>query len=205
MSKRDRPFIVGLTGGIGSGKSAATDYFSRLGICIVDADEIAHALTAAGGKAMQAIREAFGDTVITHEGALDRVAMRARAFNNEEVRLRLESILHPMIRTEAHHRTLAAQSPYVVLSAPLLIESNHWRERCDRICVVDCPGEVQIRRVQRRSGLTGEEVLAIMNTQASRSERLAAADDVLDNSADLAALYEQIDMLHQHYIELATE
>ena len=154
---------------------------------------------------MQAIREAFGDTVITREGALDRGAMRARVFDDEESRRRLESILHPMIRTEAQHRSLAAQAPYVVLAAPLLIESNHWRTRCDRICVVDCPEEVQISRVQRRSGLTEKEVLAIMNTQASRSERLAAAHDVLDNSTDLAALHEQIDILHRHYLELATE
>lgn len=205
MTKHDRPFIVGLTGGIGSGKSAATEYFAKLGASIVDADAIAHELTAPGGLAIQAIREAFGDTIITREGALDRVAMRTQAFNDKKIRQRLESILHPMIRAEAHHRSLIAQTPYVVLAAPLLIESNHWRERCDRICVVDCPEEMQISRVQRRNGLAREEILAIMRTQANRSERLAAADDVLDNSTELAALHRQIDILHQRYLELATE
>lgn len=196
-------FIVGLTGGIGSGKSAAAERFAQLGAEIVDTDEIARSLTAPGGAAIDAIRTAFGDALIGPDGALERAAMRARVFDDVPARRRLEAILHPLIRDEARRRCLASCAPYVVLAVPLLVESGHWRERCDRVCVVDCPEALQIERAGARSGLAPEEVRAIIGAQASREQRLAAADDVLDNSGDLAELYRQVDALHQRYLDLA--
>ncbi|NMG43614.1 dephospho-CoA kinase [Aromatoleum toluvorans] len=199
----DTPYVVGLTGGIGSGKSAAADRFAELGIAIVDTDVIAHQLTAVGGKAIPAIREAFGDAVITPEGALDRKAMRDRAFADPNERRRLEAILHPAIGAESLRQVSAARTPYVMLVVPLLVESGKYRERCHSLCVVDCPVDVQIARVMTRSKLPEDQVRAIMATQASREQRLAAADDVIDNSGDLAALIAQVDRLHEKYLAAA--
>lgn len=198
----DRPPVIGLTGGIGSGKSAAADRFAELGAAIVDSDLIAHQLTAPGGGAIEAIRHAFGDAVIGDDGALDRAGMRALVFAQPDARTRLEAILHPMIRAESDRQCQEAAAPYVMLVVPLLIESGSFRERCQRIAVVDCPEAVQIARVQARSGLSEAQVRAIMAAQVSREARLAAADDVIDNSGDLAALYRQVDGLHQRYLHL---
>lgn len=198
-----RPFIVGLTGGIGSGKSAAADLFAGLGAAIVDTDRIAHALTTPGGAAMAAIREAFGDGVLSSDGALNRPAMRALAFESPDARKRLEGILHPMIRQESERQCLAASAPYVILAVPLLIESGTYRERVQRLCVVDCPEAVQVARVMQRSGLDEPQVRAIMAAQATRAERLAAADDVVDNAGSLEALREQVTGLHRRYLALA--
>ncbi len=197
-------FIVGLTGGIGSGKSAAADRFAELGITVVDTDRIAHALTSPDGSAMPAIRTAFGHEVIRADGALDRAAMRAKVFADGSARLRLESILHPAIRAESDRLCAEARSPYVILAVPLLIESGGYRERVQRICVVDCPENLQVARVVQRSGLAPDEVRAIMAAQASREQRLQAADDILDNSGDLVALRAQVDALHQRYLHWAT-
>jgi dephospho-CoA kinase len=198
-----RPLLVGLTGGIGSGKSAAADRFAALGAAVVDTDLIAHALTAPGGAAMAAIEAAFGRGVITLEGALDRAAMRARVFAHGEDRQRLEGILHPMIRSAAERQVVQASAPYVVLVVPLLVESGSYRERCDRICVVDCPEALQVERVVRRNGMAAAQVEAIMASQAGRAARLAAADDVLDNGAGLGELTAQVDALHERYLALA--
>lgn len=198
-----RPFIVGLTGGIGSGKSAAASEFARLGAAIVDTDRIAHMLTAVGGAAMGPLREAFGPGVLTEEGALNRPAMRALAFESPEARRRLESILHPMIRLESERECLAATAPYVILAVPLLIEAGTYRERIRRLCVVDCPEAVQVARVMQRSALEESQVRAIMAAQASRAERLAVADDVVDNSGSLDFLREQVSALHLRYLALA--
>lgn len=197
------PFIVGLTGGIGSGKSAAADRFGVLGASIVDTDLIAHTLTGPGGAAIPAIRDAFGAQVVTPDDALDRKAMRDLAFSDPAQRRRLEAILHPAIRAESERQAAAATGPYVVLVVPLLVESVSYRERCRRLCVVDCPTEVQLARVIARNGLPEDQVRAIMRSQASREERLAAADDVIDNSSDLAALFAQVDTLHALYLQLA--
>lgn len=196
-------FVVGLTGGIGSGKSAAADMFADLGAALVDTDRIAHALTGPGGVAMTAIRAAFGNGVLTEDGALNRAAMRALAFESQDARKRLEGILHPMIRQESERQCLAASAPYVILAVPLLIESGTYRERVQRLCVVDCPEAMQVVRVMQRSGLEESQVRAIMAAQASRAERLAAADDILDNSGTLDALREQVSGLHRHYLALA--
>lgn len=198
-----KPFIVGLTGGIGSGKSAAADLFAELGAAIVDTDRIAHSLTAPGGAAMAAIREAFGDGVLSADGALNRPAMRALAFESPDARKRLEGILHPMIRQESERECLAASAPYVILAVPLLIESGTYRERVRRLCVVDCPEAVQVARVMQRSGLDEPQVRAIMAAQASRAERLAAADDVVDNAGSPEALRTQVVRLHGSYLALA--
>ncbi len=202
-SSPSRPFVIGLTGGIGSGKSAAADRFVELGASLVDTDAIAHALTAAHGPAMPAIRAQFGGAVIAADGSLDRAAMRARVFSDIAARQQLEAILHPLIRDQSARQRLEAEGLYVIMAVPLLIESGDYRDRCDRVCVVDVPPELQIERVRDRSGLNEAQIRAIMAAQASREQRLAAADDVIDNSGSFAHLREQVDALHLRYSALA--
>ena len=198
-------FIVGLTGGIGSGKSAVADIFAGLGITVVDTDAVAHELTGAKGAAMPAIAAAFGADVLLPTGALDRAAMRRLVFGDPAVRLRLEGILHPLIRRESLARCQAAVSPYVVLAVPLLVESGVYRQIVRQVLVVDCAEAVQVERVMARSGLTAGEVRRIMSAQVSRAERLAAADDVIDNNGDLAALAPQVEALHRRYLDLCAQ
>lgn len=198
-----RPLTIGLTGGIGSGKSAATKRFTELGASVVDTDEIAHELTAEQGLAIAAIRGAFGDDMITHANALDRQAMRARVFKDPDARRRLEAILHPMIRAVSDARCATAPGAYVVLAIPLLTESGSYRERVDRICVVDCPVDLQVARVRARSALDESQILAIIASQASRAARLAIADDVIDNAGTLDSLHRQVDALHTQYLQRA--
>lgn len=197
------PLIIGLTGGIGSGKSAVTNRFAELGASIVDTDQIAHALTTPSGLAIEQIRGAFGDQVITSDGALDRDAMRKLVFKDPDARRRLEAILHPMIRQVSHARCAAAPGPYVVLAVPLLVESGNYRDRVDRICVVDCPVDLQIERVRVRNGLDEAQIRAIIASQATREARQAIADDVIDNAGSLEALHRQVDSLHTQYLEYA--
>jgi dephospho-CoA kinase len=197
------PFVVGLTGGIGSGKSAAADAFARLGAEVVDTDAIAHELTRAGGAAIPALRRQFGDGFIDQDGAMDRAKMRALAFRDADAKARLEHVLHPLIRAESARRIAASRAPYVVHVVPLLVESKGYRERVSRVLVVDCPPALQIERVGRRSGLAPEEVQRIVDAQAPRQARLAAADDVIDNAGSLDALHKQVDRLHAQYVELA--
>ena len=196
---------VGLTGGIGSGKSTVADLFAARGASIVDTDLIAHALTAAGGSAMAAIRDEFGAAVVSPSGALDRGEMRRLAFADPLVRGRLEAILHPLIRAESLRQCERATGPYVLLVVPLLVESGDFRRRVDRVLVVDCPPAVQVARVMARSGLSEPEVRAIIAAQVGRDERLAAADDVVVNDGPLAAVASRVDALHQLYVKLASE
>ena len=198
-------YIVGLTGGIGSGKSAAADRFAALGAALVDTDAIAHELTAVGGAAMPALAAAFGPEVAAPDGALDRARMRRLVFADPAARQRLEAILHPMIRNLSAERCRQAPTAYVILAVPLLVESGTYRERCDRVVVVDCPESLQISRVMARSGLSEPEVRAIMANQASRAERLAAADDVVANDGDLASLEMRVGELHRSYLRLSSE
>jgi dephospho-CoA kinase len=193
--------VVGLTGGIGSGKSAAADEFARLGATVVDTDAIAHGLTGAGGSAMPEVERIFGQGVIDSSGAMDRRKMRERVFAEPAAKKALEALLHPMIREESRRRIDAAQSPYVVHVVPLLVESADYRKRVDRVLVVDCPEALQVERVRARSALPEAEVRAIMASQAARADRLAAADDVIDNSGTLDALREQVAALHQRYLQ----
>jgi dephospho-CoA kinase len=196
-------FVVGLTGGIGSGKSAVGDLFAARGIAVIDTDAIAHELTAPGGAAMPAIRAKFGDGVAGPDGALDRASMRAIVFADPSARKRLESILHPMIREESERRLSGADSPYAIYMVPLLVESGNYRERVDRVAVVDCREETQIARVMQRNGMARADVERILAAQASRAERLAAADDVIDNDGALTELAPQIEGLHQSYLASA--
>ena len=196
-------FIVGLTGGIGSGKTTVANFFAELGAAVVDTDVIAHQLTAPRGAAMPAIIAAFGRSVLRGDGSLDRQAMRQRCFSDPATRQRLEAILHPMIRDESERRCRCAAAPYVILAVPLLVESGTYRERIDRLCVVDCPEAVQVARVMARSGLDAHQVRAIMAAQATREARLAVADDVVDNAGTVAALQARIDALHVGYLARA--
>ncbi|MCG9076445.1 dephospho-CoA kinase [Laribacter hongkongensis] len=197
--------VIGLTGGIGSGKSAVAEEFARLGICVVDADAIAHALTAPGGAAMPLLQQAFGTEVVRADGALDREVMRARVFSDPVAREQLNALLHPLIAEEAQRELAAARSPYVVLMVPLLFESGHFAGLCQRVLVVDCPEQVQIERVRQRSGLAAEQVVAIMAAQLSRADRLARADDVIDNSGARDSLPAQVAGLHRSYLQLSRQ
>lgn len=195
--------MVGLTGGIGSGKSAAADEFARLGATVVDTDAISRELTEKGGAAIPAIERLFGSGFLDPAGGLDRKKMRDHVFADSAAKRALEQLLHPMIRAESARRIAAATGPYVVHVVPLLIESPDYRRRVDRVLVVDCPEEMQLERVRARSGLAESEVRAIMRGQASRAERLAAADDVIDNRGSRDALRKQVAALHQKYLQFA--
>jgi dephospho-CoA kinase len=197
-------FIVGLTGGIGSGKTTVADLFARRGAALVDTDAIAHELTGPQGAAMAAIAAAFGAAVLRPDGGLDRAAMRAVVFSDRSAKARLEAILHPLIRQQSAARCKAAtNAPYVLLVVPLLVETGSYRQRADRVLVVDCDESVQISRVMARSGLAADAVKAIMATQASRAERRAVADDVVLNEGGLEALLPQVEGLHLRYLDLA--
>lgn len=198
-----KPYAVGLTGGIGSGKSTVAGLFARLGVNVIDTDEIAHELTRPGGEAIAPIRAAFGAEAVAADGSLDRVRMRRLAFGDAQKRKRLEAILHPLIRAESNRRIEGAASPYAILVIPLLVESGVDRSRTVRVLVVDCPEAGQLERVMRRSGLPEAEVRAILSSQATREQRLAAADDVIDNSGAPEALEGQISRLHEKYLTLA--
>ncbi|WP_322033935.1 dephospho-CoA kinase [Paraburkholderia sp. J76] len=198
-------FAVGLTGGIGSGKSTVADCFAARGVTIVDTDLIAHRITAPHGVAMAQIAAEFGPEFIAADGSMDRARMRTLVFGDESARKRLEGITHPLIRAETERETREASGPYVIVVVPLLVESGTWKTRVDRVLAVDCSVETQIARVMRRNGFTREQVLAIIARQATREARLAAADNVVvnDNGATLDTLARDVDALHQTYLELA--
>ena len=196
-------YVVGLSGGIGSGKSAAAHLFAELGARVVDTDAIAHELTAPGGAAIEPIRSAFGKDMIAPDGSLDRAAMRRLVFEDAAAKAQLEAILHPMIRIEADARCMQSTAPYVVLVVPLLVETAYYRGWLERVLVVDCDEETQVSRTVARSGIPAEQVRAIMAAQASRAQRLDVADDVIDNNGDLAQLREQVLRLHASYMTRA--
>jgi dephospho-CoA kinase len=201
--QRSAPFVVALTGGIGSGKTTVAKLFETLGAGLVDTDEISHELTRPGGAAIEKIRQRFGEQFVTPEGALDRPRMRALVFQDSMARQDLEAILHPLIRVKASERVKASPANYVVLVVPLLVETGGYRELAQRVLVVDCDEALQVQRTTARSGLTETQVRAIMASQAARSQRLAEADDVIINNGDLAQLAEQVRRLHAAYLALA--
>jgi dephospho-CoA kinase len=192
-----------LTGGIGSGKSLVADMFAALGASLIDTDRIAHLLTAPGGTAMPAIAREFGAEYLSPSGALDRERMRAKVFSEPGAKKRLEAILHPLIRIETERAANEAQGLYRIFVVPLLVESGSWKERVSRVLVVDCPEALQVERVMARNAMTEAQVRAIMAAQASREQRLAAADDVIVNDADIAALTPQVERLHAMYAAAA--
>ncbi|PFH09163.1 dephospho-CoA kinase [Collimonas sp. PA-H2] len=196
-------FSVGLTGGIGSGKSTVADMFSERGAAVIDTDIIARQLTAPGGIAIEAIRACFGDAFIDASGAMDRELMRARVFSDPTAKQQLEAILHPLIRTETANAGERAVGSYLIFAVPLLVESGNWKQRVGRILVVDCDEQVQLQRVMQRNALTEPQVRAIMATQATRQQRLQAADDVIVNDGARAALLPQVERLHALYEALS--
>jgi len=200
-------YSIGLTGGIGSGKSTVAAMLQQLGAGIVDADILVHELIAPSGAAVEALRQEFGSEAIAADGGLDRVWMRARAFGDADVRHRLEAILHPQVRAAAEQRAMALSTlvPYIVFVIPLLVESGDWRSRVQRILVVDCVEGAQISRVAARPGMDEATARAILNAQATRESRLAIADDVLYNEAPRADIESRVALLHRHYVEWARD
>lgn len=200
-----KPYTVGLTGGIGSGKSAVAALFAKLGIAVIDTDEIARELTRAGGAAIEPIRAAFGSGLIGADGALDRTRMRKLVFADPAQKRKLEAVLHPLIRKESARRVESSGGPYAILVVPLLAEGGVDRSRYQRVLVVDCSEAQQIERVMRRSALSENEVRDILASQATREERLAIADDVIDNRGDPEALERKVASLNEKYITLARD
>lgn len=197
--------IIGLTGGIGSGKSSVSKLFMELRIDVVDTDEIAHELTQSGGSAIPFIRKLFGEMYITSDGALDRKKMRQLVFADNDQRIQLEALLHPLILDETTRRIRQCRSPYTVVAVPLLFETDHFLALVHRVLVIDCDESLQIERTMARSRLSADEVKAIIKAQISRGQRLEKAHDVIINNRDIKHLREQVLQLHQYYLGLSAQ
>tara|TARA_R100000935_G_scaffold913_1_gene3093 strand:+ start:4287 stop:4979 length:693 start_codon:yes stop_codon:yes gene_type:complete len=204
---KSKTLVVGLTGGIGSGKSAASDWFAQQGIDIIDADVIAHEVVVKGSSTLRKIQRKFGDWVLNADGDMDRAAVRTHVFTYPDALIELEAITHPAIREAAKLQLAESTSPYVVLSAPLLIEAAEagLANLCQRILVMDAKENTQLVRASQRDALSVQKIKAIMVNQLSREERNRHADDVVLNESDLAALYLQLEPLHQDYLKLAQQ
>lgn len=195
--------VIGLTGGIGSGKTCATNYFAELGVDIIDTDEIARGLTQSDGAAIDAIKNTFGAALITTSGALDRTKMRVMVFSDRSAKQKLEAILHPLICQEVAQRIKQSKSSYTVVAIPLLFETTDYHEIIQRTLVIDCDEEKQIERTMARSKLNEQAVRAIMASQVSRQQRRQEADDIIINNDDLDYLHVQVAHLHQKYMEIS--
>jgi dephospho-CoA kinase len=195
-------FVVGVTGGIGSGKTAATNCFQALGIDIVDADLASRVVVEPGTDALQQIAEHFGPQILQPDGTLDRAALRRIVFQEPAAKQWLERLLHPLIGREIQRQLQAAASPYVILVSPLLVEA-HQNLFCNRILVVDVPEDTQLQRTVIRDNNDPEQVRRIIASQASRAQRLQQADDILENNGSLEQLHTQVEDLHQRYLKLA--
>jgi len=195
-------FVIGLTGGIGSGKTAATNYLASLGITIVDADLASRIVVEPGTPALQQIAESFGDDMLNPDGSLNRAALRAIVFADKQALQRLEAITHPAIRAELERQLHAATSDYTVLVSPLLLETNQ-HELVDRVLLIDAPEQAQIARTVARDHVPASQVESIMSAQLTRHDRQARADDVLSNDGNLDDLHRQLDAVHQQYLRLA--
>lgn len=206
-STQSKRLVIGLTGGIGSGKSATTQWFAEKGIDIIDADVIAHEVVVKGSPTLHKIQKKFGDWVINKAGDMDRAAVRTHVFANPEALMELESITHPAIREAAKEKLAASTSDYVVLSAPLLIEAVEagLANLCQRILVIDASENIQLTRASRRDALSVPKIKAIMINQLSRDERKRHADDIVINEGNLAALHAQLQPLHDTYLTLAAK
>jgi len=199
-----RPLVVGLTGGIGSGKSTVSAVFASLGIPVIDADLLAHQLVEPGQPALNEIRDTFGQRCLTPDGHLNRAFVRQRVFSNNDEKQKLESILHPIIRSMIEAWIAAQESPYCIVVIPLLLETGQT-DLVDRVLVVDTPETEQLKRVAGRDGLSHNVIQAIMDTQADRESRLAVADDIIENSSDIASLESQARALHSYYLEISND
>ncbi|MCK5666469.1 MAG: dephospho-CoA kinase [Thiotrichaceae bacterium] len=192
-------YKIGLTGGIGCGKSTVSDLFKKHSTPIIDADEIAHALVMPGQKALSQISHCFGPNCITTDGHLNRAGLREIIFNDADKKLQLEGIMHPLVYAEIDRQLNRLTSPYCIISIPLLIETK-MQSLVDHILVIDCPMEIQINRVKLRNGLNDTQVMAMINSQVSRTERLAHADSIIDNTRDIIFLSQQVSNLHDQFI-----
>lgn len=194
--------VVGLTGGIASGKSEAARHFARLGTAVIDADQIARELVEPGQPALAEIVTAFGENLLLSDGSLDRAALGDRVFADPAARRRLEALLHPRIRTEMQHRLAATQAPYAILVIPLLVETG-MTDLVDRVLVIDAPESLQRARLHARDKHDAQRIEQILAAQTDRNTRLAAADDVIRNDQDLEQLHLAVEALHQQYLALA--
>ena len=197
------PLVVTVTGGIGTGKSKVCEIFAEYGVPVIDADIAAREVVEPGTTGLRRVVDAFGPDVLTIDGRLDRSCLRGIVFANEAARVRLESILHPLIRDRINEQLTLVTAPYCLLCIPLLAE-HHGYHMTDRILVVDCPPETQISRVMQRDDLTADEVRAIMDSQSGREQRLELADDVISNAASVDLLRAQVARLHQQYLAIAS-
>ncbi|HUX62897.1 dephospho-CoA kinase [Sulfuricella sp.] len=195
--------VIGLTGGIGCGKSSVARIFAALGAAVIDTDEIAHRLTARGAPTLAAIIEQFGSSYQLPDGNLDRARLRNRVFSDHAAKEKLETLLHPLIKQQVVSEMAEAQGPYLVLVIPLFFETGAYRDLVDRVLVVDCDENQQISRTMSRSKLSAEDVRTVMAHQAPRAERIKQADDILSNRGNHADLEEHVNELHQHYLALA--
>jgi dephospho-CoA kinase len=195
-------FIVGLGGGIGSGKTAASDYFETLGVSVIDADLASRAVVEKGRPALQKISEHVGQAVLPAQGELDRAYLRAQVFSSNTTKAWLEALLHPLISEEIKRSLNAATSPYAILVSPLLVESGQY-QRANRVLIIDAPEQLQVSRASARDNNTNEQVEAIMKAQADRANRLAVADDVILNDGSLTSLHRAADKLHEQYLALS--
>ncbi|MBC3873256.1 dephospho-CoA kinase [Undibacterium sp. LX15W] len=201
----DKTLSIGLTGGIGSGKTTVANLLAALGASVIDTDLIAHSLTAPGGAAIPAIRHAFGAEFINADGSMDRQKMRTHVFTDQTAKQLLESILHPQIRQACEDAAQTAQGKYIVFVVPLLIESGTWLQRINRVLVIDCDEETQITRVMQRNQFSREQVCSIMRAQVTREIRLQHADDVINSAQELAQVKQQVELLHQKYLQMCAQ
>jgi len=195
--------IIGLTGGIGSGKSTVAGYFAQHGIPVIDADQLTRELVVPGSPALNEIINVFGSNILLPDGSLDRHQLRRRVFADPDQKRRLEAILHPRVYTELSYRTQALRTPYCIWVVPLLLETG-GTALVDRVLVVDAPESLQRQRVLRRSGMDENTLQTILSNQANRAERLSTADDVIENNSDLSQLQQQVTALHHRYLDLAS-
>lgn len=200
MSRR---FSIGLTGGIGSGKTTIANMFAGYGAAIVDTDLIAHELTCPQGLAMPAILSRFGPQFVNPDGSMNRQRMREHVFSNPDARHQLEQILHPLIRQQTEQAAQTTPGLYLIFVVPLLTESGNWWQKADRILVIDCEEQTQIQRVMQRNHLSQQQVMDIMHAQATRQQRAEIADDIIFNDGDLHLIRQHVFELHRKYLQLA--
>ncbi|MBI2994010.1 MAG: dephospho-CoA kinase [Gammaproteobacteria bacterium] len=198
----NRALKIGLTGGVGSGKTTATKFFSELGVPVIDADEISRNLTRRGGAAYDAVASLFGPEVVGNDGELRRDLIRQKVFSNDGLRRDLEGIIHPLVRAEIDRRAAEIDYPYCIISVPLLIETG-MKQSVDRVLIIDLPEEQQINRAALRDRKTAGDIHTVAAAQAARADRLQAADDVIDNASDLQHLQTEVQRLHAEYLRLA--